>query len=295
MCATAADGVLHAAGERLAVAAPRLMGVLNLTVDSFSDGGELLPVAAGGPSSGADDIDCQAVRARAEAMVEAGAAILDLGAESSRPGAPSVPAAVEQARVLAGLETVADLPVLLSVDTRKPEVAAAAVAAGAHIINDIEGGRSPAMREVVAGSDVALCIMHMQGTPETMQQRPHYQDVVSEVALFLNEQLEACAKLGIERSRLLIDPGFGFGKTLDHNLALLRGLAEIAAIGPPVLVGLSRKSMFGAITGQPVDQRLPASIAGALLAVERGARIVRTHDVRATVDALAVWTAIQSA
>lgn len=272
------------AGSRvLNLAKPAVMGVLNLTPDSFSDGGELYRDGA---------VDSAAVLARGQAMVEAGAAVLDLGGESSRPGAQPVSAAEELDRVLPALAALQGLPVMLSVDTRNAPVAAAAIAAGAHLINDINGGREQAMLEAVAATNAGYCIMHMRGTPQTMQRAPQYDDVIAEVGLFLNQQLEACAKLGIDRQRLLIDPGIGFGKSLDHNLELLRALDDLVVIGVPILVGVSRKSMLGAITGQPVEQRLSASIAAAVIAVQHGASIVRSHDVRATVDALAVWTAI---
>ena len=277
--------VLSAGSARLSLARPQVMGVLNLTDDSFSDGGRLLEQG---------ELASPLLRARAEQMVADGAAILDLGAESSRPGADPVPAAQEQRRILQALEVLADLPVMLSVDTRKPSVAAAAIRAGAQLVNDINGGRSQAMLEVVSESDAALCVMHMQGEPATMQQNPSYENVVREVALFLNQQLDACANMGIGEDRLLIDPGFGFGKTLEHNLALLRELPELTALRVPVLVGLSRKRMLGTLTGQPVDARLSGSLAAALIAVERGARIVRVHDVRETVDALAIWSAVET-
>ncbi|MEM6707338.1 MAG: dihydropteroate synthase [Pseudomonadota bacterium] len=282
-----AGPTLWAGHHRLDLAAPAIMGVLNLTTDSFSDGGQLLDGSAQALNPGR-------LRARAEAMVAAGAAILDLGAESSRPGAEPVAEALEADRIHQALAELADLPVILSVDTRRASVADLAIDAGATLINDIGGGRDPAMRARVAGSSAAFCIMHMQGSPASMQDNPSYVDVVQEVGLFLNRQVEACEKIGIERQRLLIDPGFGFGKTLDHNLTLLRHLDRlIAAVDAVCLVGLSRKRMIGALTGQPVDQREHGSVAAALMAVERGARILRVHDVRPTADALAIWSALR--
>ena len=280
-------GPLLRAGDRtLSLATPSVMGVLNLTSDSFSDGGELLL---------GERVAQHHLRERAEQMVADGAALLDLGAESSRPGAEPVPTSLETERVLSALETLVGLPVILSVDTRKAAVAKAALKAGAHLINDIDGGRSEAMRTVLAASDAAFCLMHMQGDPVTMQDRPLYGDVVQEVALFLNQQVEACENIGIGRDRLLLDPGFGFGKTLAHNLTLLGRLPELGALQVPLLVGLSRKSMLGTITGRAVTERGSASIAAAVIAVERGACIVRAHDVRETVDALAVYSAVREA
>ena len=218
--------------------------------------------------------------------------MIDLGAESSRPGA--IPASLdeEMARLLPVLDGLSDCPVPISVDTYKPEVMRAALAQGASMINDIFALRRPGALEAVAASDCAVCLMHMQGEPLTMQQHPGYGDVVREVREFLAGRLAAAEAAGIARDRLVLDPGFGFGKTLEHNLALLARLDETACDGLPVLAGMSRKSMLGAITGRAVGERMGASIAAALIAAERGARILRVHDVAETRDALSVWQAV---
>ncbi len=226
-------------------------------------------------------------------MVEEGAAIIDVGGESTRPGAPPVSEAEELDRVIPVIEGIAsDLPVPVSIDTSKPNVMRAAVAAGAGLINDVMALQAPGAMEAAADLNVPVCLMHMQGEPRTMQQNPCYADVVSEVKAFLVQRVDCCISAGIPRSHLLADPGFGFGKTLDHNLALLRDLQQITELGLPLLVGLSRKSMIGALLDEPVDNRMYGGLAAAVLAVERGARIIRTHDVKPTVDALAVSTAV---
>ncbi len=259
---------------------PLVMGIVNLTGDSFSGDGVGNDVAA--------------AIAHAEAQRDAGADLLDLGAESTRPGAQPVPAAVELERLLPVLAAVRDWGLPVSVDTNKPEVMRAVIAAGADLVNDIGALRAPGALEAVVASGVAVCLMHMQGEPRTMQTDPRYGDVVGEVADFLAARVAACIAAGIARERLLVDPGFGFGKTVGHNFALLRGLDELQRSGVPVLAGLSRKSMLGAVTGRENGvARLPASVAAALLAVQRGARIVRVHDVGATRDALAVWAATE--
>lgn len=254
------------------------MGIVNLTPDSFSGDG------VGG--------DAVRALAHAHAQVDAGADILDLGAESSRPGAAPVSAQQEIDRLLPVVEGLRDCGVPLSVDTAKPEVMRAALAAGADMINDIAALRAPGALEAVAASDAAVCLMHMRGEPGTMQRDPRYDDVVAEVAEFLRGRVAAAEAAGIARNRIVIDPGFGFGKTLAHNLALLRRLDSFIGLGVPVLAGISRKSMLGQITGRSVDERVPASVAAALLAVERGAAIVRVHDTAATRDALAVLDAL---
>jgi len=255
------------------------MGVVNVTLDSFSDGGRYL--------------DPEAAIAHARALIGEGADILDIGAESSRPGARGVSAEEELSRLMPVLEGLRDCAVPISVDTVKPEVMRAAIAAGASMINDITALRSPGALEAVVGSDVGVCLMHMQGEPRTMQQSPSYRDVVAEVAAFLAERVVAAEAAGIARERIVVDPGFGFGKTVAHNFELLRNLDRIAAIGLPVVAGWSRKSTLGAITGRAADDRLAGSLAAALLAVERGARILRVHDVAATRDALAVFAALE--
>ena len=255
------------------------MGVVNVTPDSFSDGGRFL--------------EPRAAISHAETLIEQGADLLDIGAESSRPGARGVSAEEELARVMPVLEALSDCPVPVSVDTVKPEVMRAALGAGASMINDIGALRAPGAIEAVAASDAAVCLMHMQGEPHTMQRDPHYGDVVTEVAAFLAERVAAASAAGIARERIAVDPGFGFGKTVAHNFELLRNLDRIAALGLPVVAGWSRKSTLGALTGRPADDRLAASLAAALLAVERGARIVRVHDVAATRDALRVLAALE--
>lgn len=259
---------------RLSLDRPLVMGIVNLTPDSFSG----------------DGVGNDAARAiaHAQAQLDAGADILDLGAESSRPGAEPVSAREELDRLLPVLDALRDCGVPLSVDTVKPEVMRAALAAGADMINDIAALTAPGALEAVAASPAAVCLTHMRGEPRTMQADPRYDDVVREVAGFLAERVAACEAAGIARERIVLDPGFGFGKTLAHNLALLRHLDRFAAMGLPVLAGISRKSMLGQITGRPVGERMPASIAAALLAVQKGAALVRVHDVAATRDALAV-------
>jgi dihydropteroate synthase len=261
---------------------PLVMGVLNVTPDSFSDGGRFLDPAAA--------LD-HALR-----MIADGADIIDIGAESTRPGAAPTPDVEELRRVVPLIEKLSMSSVPISADTRKPSVMRAAIAAGASMINDVSAVRVPGAMEAVASAlqPVAVCVMHMQGEPATMQQTPVYGDVVGEVKGFLVERTRACAAAGIARERIVLDPGFGFGKTVAHNLDLMRGLPEIVALGYPVLAGLSRKSTIGALTGREVADRVAGSLAAALAAVARGAMIVRVHDVRDTVDALKVWSAIEN-
>ena len=258
---------------------PRVMGVVNVTPDSFSDGGEFL--------------DPERAVAHARRLIEEGADLIDVGGESTRPGAEPVDAAEEWRRIEPVLRALRDSPVPVAVDTMKPPVMRAAIDAGASMINDVNALRAQGAPEAVSRSPVAVCLMHMQGEPRSMQVAPHYDDVVAAVAAFLRERIAAAERSGIARNRIVADPGFGFGKTAAHNLEMLRRLPEIADLGVPVLVGLSRKSTLGAITGRPSQERLAASVAAALLAVERGARIVRVHDVAATRDALAVLTAVR--
>ena len=260
---------------------PRVMGILNVTPDSFSDGG---PYA-----------DAERAIAHGHAMHADGADIVDVGGESTRPGAVEVPADVEIARVVPVVESLARAGLLVSVDTSKPQVMTAAIDAGAAIVNDVRALRARGALEALARRGAAVCLMHMQGEPRTMQQAPAYADVVAEVEAFLLERAAQCVAAGVARERIAIDPGLGFGKTLAHNLALLNALPRLASHGYPVLVGYSRKSSLGALTGRPVDQRLAASLGAALAAVARGASIVRVHDVRETVDALKVWSAVRDA
>lgn len=263
----------------LSLARPLIMGIVNLTDDSFSGDG------LGGQAARAIE---QGLRLKAE-----GADILDLGAESSRPGAHAVSAQQESDRLLPVLEGLRDCGLPISVDTVKPEVMRAALAAGADMINDIAALRAPGALDLVARSRAAVCLVHMQGEPRTMQAAPRYGDVVGEVAEFLAERVAAAEVAGIELARIVVDPGFGFGKTLEHNLALLKHLSELSVPGLPLLAGVSRKSMLGLITGRAAENRVHASVAAMLLAVQQGANIVRVHDVAATRDALAVWNAFK--
>jgi dihydropteroate synthase len=263
----------------LDLSTPAVMGVLNVTPDSFSDGGRFL--------------DADAALRQAERMAEEGAAIIDVGGESTRPGAAAVSEQAEIERVVPIIEAVASrLDVAVSVDTSKPAVMRAAVAAGATMINDVYALRRERALAEAAAHDVAVCLMHMQGEPRTMQDAPQYADVTGEVLEFLKTTVASCLDAGISRDRLVVDPGFGFGKTRDHNLALLAELNRFAELELPLLVGLSRKSTLGALTGRDVEARLAAGLAAAVLAAERGAHIVRTHDVAQTVDALKVATAV---
>jgi len=269
---------LHCGRHRIDLARPVVMGVLNVTPDSFSDGGLRFEPAA--------------ALAHAERLVEEGAAIIDVGGESTRPGADPVAPGEEMRRVLPVVERLAGkIGIPVSVDTRKPEVMRAALAAGAAMVNDVRALGEPGALEAVAASDAAVCLMHMQGEPRTMQAAPRYGDVVVEVREFLKARVAACTAAGIARERLVVDPGFGFGKALEHNLALLAGLPRIAADGLPVLAGLSRKRMIGSLTGRAEGDRLAGSLAAAVVAAINGARIIRAHDVRPTVDALAVLAA----
>jgi len=271
--------VLRCADQTLDLSAPVVMGVLNVTPDSFSDGGRFLSVEAAVE---------QGVRMSAE-----GAALIDVGGESTRPGAQGVSAAEELRRVIPVIERLrARTAAVISVDSSKPEVLRAAAAAGAGLINDVRALREPGALAAAAAQRCAVCLMHMQGTPGTMQRAPHYEDVVAEVRTFLSARVAACRAAGIAAERLAVDPGFGFGKTMEHNLMLLRHLGELAADGPPVLVGLSRKSMLGTLTHRQPTERVYGSIALAVIAALNGARIIRAHDVEPTVDALKVVAAV---
>ncbi|MFZ5576366.1 MAG: dihydropteroate synthase [Pseudomonadota bacterium] len=271
--------VLYAGPYRLSLARPLVMGIVNVTPDSFSDGGRLTTV--------------QAAVAHALKLREAGADILDVGGESTRPGAAPVSAEVEIERVLPVIEALAAQGCVVSVDTMKPEVMRAALAAGAAMVNDVMALQNPGALAAVAASGAAACLMHMRGEPRTMQQAPAYGDVVDEVAAFLTGRVAACEAAGIARECLVIDPGFGFGKTLEHNLALLRHLDRLVAVGVPVLAGMSRKTMLGTLTGRGVGEREFAGVAAHLIAIARGARLVRVHDVAAMRDALAIWNAVE--
>ena len=259
-----------------------VMGILNLTPDSFSDGGLYLDPAA--------------AVARAQQMIEEGADIIDIGGESTRPGAQPLTPDEEISRVIpviSALRAVSEI--LISIDTSKPEVMAAAVEAGANLINDVRALQEKGALEMAASLNVPVCLMHMQGQPRSMQNNPEYKNVVEEVSVFLQQRIALCQQAGIDQQQIMIDPGFGFGKNLDHNLALLKHLSEFVKMGFPVLVGTSRKSMLGHITGAEVDQRLAAGLATTVLGYQTGARLFRVHDVKATVDALKVCYAVEAA
>ena len=270
--------VLRLGGRVLDLDRPRVMGIVNATPDSFFDRGRHAAATH--------------ALAHARTLLADGADIVDVGGESTRPGARAIDPVEECARVLPVIRALTADGATVSVDTSSAEVMEAAHHAGAQMINDVRALRSPGALEVAARSGAAVCLMHMQGTPADMQAAPHYEDVVAEVCAFLASRAAACEAAGIARERIIVDPGFGFGKTLGHNLALLHALPRIGALGYPVLAGLSRKGSLGHITGRPVEERLAASIAAALAAVARGAAMVRVHDVRETVDALAVWLAV---
>ena len=271
--------VLDCNGRGLDLSRPAVMGILNVTPDSFSDGGVFLS---------SESAIAQAVR-----MAEEGADIIDIGGESTRPGARPVSTQEEIDRVIPVIEALRErIPQPISIDTSKADVMRAAVAAGAGFINDVRALRDGKALETATALNVPVCLMHMQGEPRTMQDDPHYDDVVAEVADFLDERLRAARSAGIPAQNLVIDPGFGFGKTPAHNLELLRGLGKLQELSVPVLAGLSRKSMIGKALGLPVERRLHASVALAVMAVQNGARIVRVHDVGPTVEALRMWQVV---
>jgi dihydropteroate synthase len=273
---------LICADRVLDLSRPAVMGVLNITDDSFSDGGRY-------SSQGA-------AVAHGLAMVAAGAQLIDVGGESTRPGAQPVPLQQELDRVLPVIEALATrVDAVISIDTMKPEVMTASVAAGAGMVNDVLALQAPGALQAVAATRAAVCLMHMQGTPRTMQASPHYNDVVAEVAEFLRQRAAGCRAAGIDAARIVLDPGFGFGKTLEHNLQLLAGLSRITAGSCPVLIGLSRKSMLGKLTGRPVEERLAGSLALHSIGTLHGASIIRTHDVQETCDAIAVAWAVRRA
>lgn len=268
-----ADGRVLSLGTRTFI-----MGIVNVTPDSFSDGGHFFSPAR--------------AMQHARQLIEEGADLLDIGGESTRPGAQAVGIEEELERVLPVLEGLSDCGVPLSVDTLKPEVMRAAIRAGADMINDVNALCSEGALQVVADSAVAVCLMHMQGEPRTMQHSPQYQDVVAEVKAFLDARIAAAEQAGIQRNRMVIDPGFGFGKTLEHNLDLLRQLDAFAGLGVPLLAGLSRKSMLGLLTGLPVGERMVPSVAAAVIAAMKGAKILRVHDVKETRQALQIFNAL---
>ena len=272
---------LIAGTKRLSLASPVVMGILNVTPDSFSDGGKFSSF----------ELACQ----HADDMVAQGALIIDIGGESTRPGAADVTVEDELARVIPLVEYVAKHhDVWISVDTSKPEVMRQAVNAGAHLINDVRALLEPGALETAAQLNVPICLMHMQGAPRSMQTAPEYQDVVVDVTEFLRERIQACIDAGIPRERLLIDPGFGFGKTLEHNYELLAKLERFEQFELPILIGLSRKSMIGNLLARPTSERLAGSLAGAMIAAQKGAHIIRVHDVPETVDMLKVLQATQA-
>jgi len=264
---------------QLDLSRPQVMGIINVTPDSFSDGGKYTAL--------------DAAIAHAKQLIAEGADILDIGGESTRPGAEPVSLQEELKRVLPLIKALSPTtPVPLSIDTYKPEVMRAAIEAGAHIVNDVRALQEPGALDAVANSNVGVCLMHMQGMPQTMQLNPSYQDVVSEVSRFLQDRAHACLARGIAAERIVIDPGFGFGKTKEHNIALIQHLNALADLGYPLLVGLSRKSVLGKIAGGDEQQRLHAGLAASVISVMKGAKIVRVHDVKATVDALKVVVAV---
>ncbi|MDR0529911.1 MAG: dihydropteroate synthase [Zoogloeaceae bacterium] len=274
-------GKFHLSLER-----PLIMGIVNLTPDSFSGDG------CWRQTKNERQAAVRFALEYARKQWEAGADILDVGAESTRPGATPISLEEERARLIPVLEEMRDWGIPVSVDTYKPEVMRRALAAGASMINDIHALRTPDALEAVSDSDCGICLMHMQGEPRNMQQKPLYRDVISDVRGFLAERVAACRRHGIASERLTLDPGFGFGKTLAHNIELFRNLPEITADGLPLLVGVCRKTMLGELTGRPVNERQSASLAAAVVAAEKGAAIIRTHDVAACKDALAVWAAL---
>jgi dihydropteroate synthase len=258
---------------------PVVMGILNVTPDSFSDGNRYIQI--------------DAALARAQQIAAEGATLIDVGGESTRPGAAAVEEAVQIARVVPVIEGIcAASKIAVSIDTSNPSVMAAALAAGACVVNDVFALRAPGARAWAAASGVGVCLMHMQGEPRTMQQSPHYDDVVAEVADFLVRERDACIAAGVAREAIVLDPGVGFGKGLAHNLTLLKNLSRLAALGAPLLVGVSRKSFIGKILDRPLDERLYAGLGLAALAVSQGARIIRTHDVAATRDAIGMVSAV---
>ena len=280
-----AGPVLECAGRRLDLSRPVVMGIINVTPDSFSDGATLYR---------GSNLDIERAMTRAREMVASGAAILDIGGESTRPGASPVSVNEEMDRVLPLVARIAaELETVISVDTSTPVLMREAANAGAGLLNDVRALTREGALEAAAAANVPICLMHMQGEPGNMQVAPHYDDVLEDVCEYLQSRIACCERQGIARNRLLLDPGFGFGKSVTHNLQLLRELPRLAAIGLPLVVSLSRKSLIGKLLGREVGQRLPASLALAVLAAERGAAVIRTHDVAATVDAVSMLMALE--
>lgn len=273
--------LFHCGRFRLHFDSPKVMGIVNVTPDSFSDGGQF------------NQVDVAV--AHALELIAQGADVLDIGGESTRPNATPVTLDEELRRVIPVIEALVahDIPVPISIDTYKPAVMRAAIAAGASIVNDVRGLQEDGALEAVVNSDAGVCIMHMQGTPQTMQIAPHYEDVVAEVKRFLRTQRDTCLAAGIANERIMLDPGFGFGKTRAHNIALAKALPQLLDLNCPLLVGLSRKSVLGQMTGNDVDARLYASVAAAVISAMQGARLLRVHDVKATAEALKVVAALQ--
>ena len=280
-----AGPVLECAGRRLDLSRPVVMGIINVTPDSFSDGATLYR---------GSNLDIERAMTRAREMVASGAAILDIGGESTRPGASPVSVNEEMDRVLPLVARIAaELETVISVDTSTPVLMREAANAGAGLLNDVRALTREGALEAAAAANLPICLMHMQGEPGSMQVAPHYDDVVEDVCEYLQSRIASCERQGIARNRLLLDPGFGFGKSVTHNLKLLRELPRLAAIGLPLVVSLSRKSLIGKLLGREVGQRLPASLALAVLAAQRGAAVIRTHDVAATVDAVSMLMALE--
>ena len=273
---------LDCAGKSLDLTLAQVMGILNVTPDSFSDGGLFVSVPK--------------ALEQARQMVHEGATLIDVGGESTRPGATAVSAQEELDRVIPAIEAIhKELDVIVSIDSSKPEVMKQAVQAGAGFINDVRALREPGALQAANETGVPVCLMHMLGEPRSMQEDPQYDDVVKTVKGFLQERINACEESGIAAEKIIIDPGFGFGKTVDHNLLLIKRLTEFSELGKPVLMGVSRKSTIGMVTGRPVEQRLSGSVALTALCCQSGAKIIRTHDVAATVDAIALTTAVMNA
>ena len=274
------SGSLRCGRFTLSLERPLIMGIVNVTPDSFSDGGQFLNV--------------DAAIAHARQLIAQGADIIDIGGESTRPGAREVTLEEERQRVLPVLARLAGESIPVSIDTQKPELMRDAVAAGASMINDVNALQASGAIAVVAASNVAVCVMHKRGTPADMQRDPRYENVMDEVYAFLDQRVRTLRAAGVDIDRIVVDPGFGFGKTLEHNLALLRQLQRLSAMRAPIMAGISRKAILGRITGREASERVYASVAAALVAVKNGAAIVRVHDVAATRDALAVWSAVES-